>query len=68
MSATPDEESLQKIKQKEMEMVTLFERPHKHPLVVPKVYECNLFFQMLMIIGCCLQLDKAVKTSVGLCT
>lgn len=53
LSATPDEESLQKIKQKEMEMVTLFERPHKHPLVVPKVYECNLFFQMLMIIGCC---------------
>ena len=61
LSATPDEESFARIKRKEMELVTLFERPHKHPLIVPKVYELNLFFQVLMIIVCCYKWTKEKK-------
>lgn len=61
LSATPDEESMEKIDRKEMEMVKLFERPHKHPLVIPKVIEISLFFQVLLTIHFCIKCKKENK-------
>ena len=43
LSATPDELSMELVKQKKMELVCLFERPHKHPLIVPKVIQVSVF-------------------------
>ena len=48
LSATPDEQSMERIQKKEMEMVCLFKRPHGYPLVVPKVYCGSLFFQVVL--------------------
>ncbi|MDO4465902.1 MAG: helicase-related protein [Bacillota bacterium] len=61
LSATPDEESLLKIQNGEMEMVSLFERPHKHPLIIPKVIHLPLFFQILYVFLFCLQMKKEKK-------
>ena len=51
LSATPDKQSRMKIKKHEMEMVCLFERPHKHLLCVPKVsvYPVGLQYMALLI-------------------
>lgn len=35
LTATPDEVLRQEVKEGKLRMVTLFERPHRHPLVVP---------------------------------
>lgn len=61
LSATPDEESLQKIKEGKMEMVSLFERPHKHPLIIPKVIYLNLFFQVIYLFYFCFTMKKRKK-------
>ncbi len=53
LSATPDEKSLKEIKEGRMEMVTLFKRPHGHPLVIPKVKQGSLFYQFLWILYYC---------------
>lgn len=61
LSATPDEESLQAIQERKMEMVNLFERPHKHPLIIPKVIRLNSFFQIIYILAFCLYMKKHKK-------
>ncbi len=53
LSATPDEESLKEIKDGRMEMVTLFKRPHGHPLIIPKVKQGSLFYQFLWVLYYC---------------
>lgn len=53
LSATPDEKNKQKIERNEMEMITLFERPHKHPLIIPKVIERPVFIQFLCVLYYC---------------
>jgi competence protein ComFA len=53
LSATPDEESLEAIERKEMELVTLFERPHKHPLCVPVVKKAPLLVLVYMAFVLC---------------
>ena len=37
LTATPDEEMLADVEAGRLKMVTLFERPHRHPLIVPKL-------------------------------
>ena len=61
LSATPDEESRRKIKKHEMEMVCLFERPHKHPLCVPKVRVCPIGLQYLILMSFVLKCKKKKK-------
>ncbi len=38
LTATPDEEMIAQVERGELKQVTLFERPHRHPLVIPKVW------------------------------
>lgn len=61
LSATPDEESLQLVKEKKMEMVCLFERPHGHALMIPKVFQVSLFIQVVSTIYYCLRFKKEKK-------
>lgn len=61
LSATPDEQSLEAMKNHMMEMECLFERPHKHPLVVPKVIQVSLFFQFWIAFFFCLSCKKEKK-------
>ena len=37
LTATPDETMLEDVEAGRLKMVTLFERPHRHPLIVPKL-------------------------------
>ena len=37
LTATPDEGMLADVEAGRLKMVTLFERPHRHPLIVPKL-------------------------------
>lgn len=53
LSATPDEESKKEIQAGRMEMVTLFKRPHGHPLVVPLVKQGSFFYQILCVLYYC---------------
>ncbi len=53
LSATPDQKSLEEIKEGRMEMVTLFKRPHGHPLIIPKVKQASVFYQFLWILYYC---------------
>lgn len=39
LTATPDEEMLAQVRRGELRQVTLFERPHRHPLVIPTVWK-----------------------------
>ena len=61
LSATPDEESMRSIETHAMEMVCLFERPHKHPLCVPKVLVFPYFIQIICLIHFVLEFKKAEK-------
>ncbi|MBQ0065700.1 MAG: DEAD/DEAH box helicase family protein [Firmicutes bacterium] len=61
LSATPDLESLKAIQEKRMEMVNLFERPHKHPLIVPKIVHLPKIFQVVYILIFCLEMKKKEK-------
>ena len=38
LTATPDAEMLEQVRNGELKQVTLFERPHRHPLVIPEVW------------------------------
>ena len=55
LSATPDEESMRLVEEKKTELVCLFERPHKHPLIVPKVIQVSVFLQVLIVIYECIK-------------
>lgn len=48
LSATPDPESLEKIEAGKMVLVQLFERPHHHPVIVPRVYTLSKGLQLLL--------------------
>lgn len=61
LTATPNEESLNKVESGELMMVCLFERPHKHPLIVPKVKQCSLSIQVLLCIYYCLKFKNLHK-------
>lgn len=61
LSATPDEKSMEDIDSHRMEMVTLFERPHKHPLCVPEVIRLPLCLQWIVLIRLILKLKKEQK-------
>lgn len=37
LTATPDQEMIKEVKEGKLKEVTLFERPHAHPLVIPKL-------------------------------
>lgn len=37
LTATPDEEMLEKVERGEIQLVELFQRPHGYPLIVPKI-------------------------------
>lgn len=53
LSATPDEKSLKQIAMHKMEQITLFERPHKHPLIIPKVIERPIGIQWILVVYYC---------------
>ncbi len=53
LSATPDSQSQKEIEEGKMEMVCLFERPHKHPLAVPKVWVLPVFLQVCVTLYYC---------------
>ena len=61
LSATPDEESMALIQEHKMEMVCLFERPHKHPLCVPKVRVFPYCLQIVYLIRLILAFKKEEK-------
>lgn len=53
LSATPDEKNMEAIESGKMVLIELFERPHGHDLVVPKVIPASVFIQvMIILIGC----------------
>lgn len=54
LSATPDATHLKAIEQGKMKMVCLFERPHKHPLIIPKVIRASKGMQLIYIVYYCL--------------
>lgn len=61
LSATPDELSMELVKQKKMELVCLFERPHKHPLIVPKVIQVSVFIQVWIVLYLCMKFKREGK-------
>ncbi len=61
LSATPDEQSLQEIKSGKMKMVTLFQRPHEHLLIVPEVVQVNAWVQICLVIYYCRKFTKEKK-------
>ena len=52
------------VKQKKMELVCLFERPHKHPLIVPKVIQVSIFIQVLIVIYLCMKFQSQGKQTL----
>ena len=61
LSATPDEKSKEDIENHQMEMVCLFERPHKHPLCVPKVFVLPKSIQIIYLFFLILKFKKEKK-------
>lgn len=61
LSATPSSEILAKIEAGKMEVVKLFERPHKHPLVIPKVIQRDPWRQVLYLLIFCARCQKEHK-------
>lgn len=55
LSATPDPVHFKAIEENKMKMVCLFERPHKHPLIIPKVIQVPTVLQLLYIYFYCFQ-------------
>lgn len=55
LSATPDEKSLKQMAAHKMERITLFERPHKHPLIIPDVIERPIWIQWILVVYYCLK-------------
>lgn len=53
LSATPSQEILEQMKVGKMESVQLFERPHGHPLVVPKVVQGSIWLQLCILLCFC---------------
>lgn len=53
LSATPDAFSLEQIQTGKMEMVTLFKRPHGHPLILPVVHKGSIWIQIFWIFYYC---------------
>ena len=64
LSATPDEESMRLVKERKIELVCLFERPHKHPLIVPKVIQVSIFLQVLIVIYECMKFHRDNKQTL----
>ena len=64
LSATPDEESMRLVEEKKTELVCLFERPHKHPLIVPKVIQVSVFLQVLIVIYECIKFCRDNKQTL----
>lgn len=64
LSATPDKESMELVKQKKIELVCLFERPHKHPLIVPKVIQVSILIQVWIVIYLCIKFQKEGKQTL----
>lgn len=50
LTATPSQDMLNKVKNKQWEMVELFKRPHGFPLVEPKVYCMPIVFQFIKML------------------
>lgn len=50
LTATPDDEMLEKVKQHRLCMVELFQRPHGYPLIEPQVHCMPLFLQVLWML------------------
>lgn len=65
LSATPDEESMRLVEEKKIELVCLFERPHKHPLIVPKVIQVSVFLQVLIVIYECIKFCRDNKQTLA---
>lgn len=61
LSATPDEESMKLVDEGKMEMVCLFERPHGHPLCIPKVIQISIGLQVLLVFIKCIQFKSQAK-------
>lgn len=61
LSATPDEKSMEAIRQGRMGMVNLFKRPHEQPLSVPKVRVCSRPMMVVRIFRECLRYKRKHK-------
>lgn len=53
LSATPDQKSRQMIEEGKMVLIELFERPHGHDLIIPKVIRVSPFIQVGILIFLC---------------
>ena len=61
LSATPDDQSLKEIEEGKMKIVTLFQRPHEHLLIVPEIRQVNVWIQWILVIYYCIQFKKVHK-------
>ena len=50
LTATPDEAMLQQVRENHLSMVTLYQRPHGYPLIVPKLIKCLPMFQLMVAV------------------
>ncbi|WP_288342168.1 helicase-related protein [uncultured Dubosiella sp.] len=64
LSATMDPGLEEDIRQKRVEIVTLFERPHGKPLVVPDVWRVPLWLQWILTIGYCGRFTREGKQTL----
>ncbi|HAM31162.1 MAG TPA: DNA/RNA helicase [Erysipelotrichaceae bacterium] len=64
LSATLDPSLQEDIDQKKVEVVALFQRPHKKPLIVPEVIRIFRLAQRLLVWHYCLQFTKQGKQTI----
>lgn len=61
LTATPDDETLDRVERGEIQMVELFQRPHGYPLIVPKIVHTWVSFQLLYAVRFLYQHRKKQK-------
>ena len=64
LTATPDEEMLADVEAGRLKMVTLFERPHRHPLVIPEVWRTPAWLLHIGLLQFLVQNHRAQKQTL----
>ncbi len=64
LTATPDAEMLEQVRNGELKQVTLFERPHRHPLVIPEVWRTPAWLLHIGLLQFLVQNHRARKQTL----
>lgn len=64
LTATPDAEMLEQVRNGELKQVTLFERPHRHPLVIPEVWRTPAWLLHIGLLQFLVQNHRAQKQTL----